>query len=119
MNAATPSTIVQPQETISSYYNQMSKLYSAVIGGASPIPPNQTLIVPIHVLKQYEQLIQQLDEQNKLYQQMVSELLRDREEMPDPISNPVKLSAAATEVVNSLIASVPAKHYFQDEVEGL
>lgn len=118
LSAATANYAVQP-DTISSENKTVGRLYSALIGGSSPVPPQHLVLVPISLVKQYQEMIQSLEESSKRDRQILAELLRRREETGEPDSRPEQLSPSATAVVNSLLASVPDASFYRDEVEEL
>lgn len=120
MNAVVVDSPVQPGTVSSSSLNQsIGRLYSAVIGGSAPIPPQQLVLVPVALLKQYDRMIRELEETSKRDRQMLSELLRQRDEMADPDARPLQLSPSAIAVVNSLLETVPGTSSYRDEVEEL
>lgn len=118
MIVAAQSTSCQA-DTISSADKAIARLYSAVIGGSAPIPPQQLVLVPVSLLRQYQEMITDLEESSRRDRQMLVELLRDREDFSEPEMTLGQLSASATAVVNSLIATVPNASFYRDEVEEL
>jgi hypothetical protein len=118
LTAAAANYAVQP-DTISSANKTVGRLYSALIGGSSPVPPQNLVLIPVSLLRQYQEMIQDLEERSKSDRKILEDLLRGREDMGEAESKPEQLSASATAVVNSLLASVPDASFFRDEVEEL
>jgi hypothetical protein len=107
-------------DTVSSASSNLGRIYSALIGGSSPVPPQQLVLVQVSVLKQYQDMIQELEQRSANDRQMLAELLRGRDvNMPEAEAVPTQMNASATAMVNSLIATVPHASFYRDEVEEL
>src|SRR5947209_2882379 len=111
------------QETISSLSHALNRVYSAAIGGPSPVPPNQMILIPFTVLTQYQSMIQELEKRTAEATAMITELLREQyvqtihEEPVGSVTNP--LNAQQIALVNSLLSTVPESSFLRDEVEEL